>query len=180
MSGGTSSSNGRTTSSSAGMSSTLQSSCSSKHNINDARIFCVIGWRLPRTSDEFLKSAVAAAAPQDFQPRADLHGPAAGLGLHDSRGADGLLDRRAISSGALGGALAGATRGVAHRAPARRGSRGRGRGGNRSHHRPRKPGRPYRVRRPHGHQRDRGPRGAQTGCGAEGGRDYSALERLGL
>ena len=29
------------------MSSTLQSSCSSKHNINDARIFCVIGWRLP-------------------------------------------------------------------------------------------------------------------------------------
>ena len=65
-------------------------------------------------------------------------------------------------------------------AGARRGSRGRGRGRNRSHHRPRKSGRPHRVRRPLGPQRDRGPRGAPRGCGAEGGRDYSALERLGL
>ena len=101
-------------------------------------------------------------------------GPAAGLGLHDSRGANRLLGRwrvrrpgRPESPRVLDAArrvVLGPTDAWWIRTPPP----------------PTGPGRPYRVRRPLGPQRDRGPRGAPRGCGAEGGRDYSALERLGL
>ena len=114
---------------------------------------------------------LAATATQDFQPRVDLRGTAAGLGLHNSRGANGLLARwcvrrpgRPESPWVLDAARR-AVLGPTHP----------------KHPRPTEPARsPYRVCRPLGPQRDRGPRGAQRGCGAEGGRACSALRLLGL
>ena len=55
------------------MSSTLQSSCSSKHNLSDAIILCVIGWQLPTRIDELLRSPVYLRMESTKQSRELLY-----------------------------------------------------------------------------------------------------------